>query len=141
MEIFNIVAFAVWILSISFLVFYIFRLSLKLKSSLETVDQMSLDRELLINKIVKLSSEIDANKLKEDDGFIKFLSQSREWAFSYIEEVQKHMSDFQQTVGPVIDKVKDLDNDDIKTIIEAYENLAKLMPKTESEQTDQKEKK
>lgn len=48
-----------------------------------------LDRVVLSKK---LESEVDARQatsIEKTDGFIKFLSESRDWAFEYIENVQQ----------------------------------------------------
>ena len=58
----------------------------------------------------------------ETEGFIKFLSESREWAFSYIEDVQAAISNLEQAMV----------SDDKEKITEAYNSVVSFLPKNES---------
>lgn len=57
----------------------------------------------------------------ETEGFIKFLSESREWAFTYIEDVQKAITDLSVA----------MENDDKDKISKAYEEVVSFLPKNE----------
>lgn len=131
--------FIVWLALLSILLFFVFRLSLKLKREKNIVEQLSLDRVALLQQIGTLSAEKDANALKDDDGFIKFLSQSRDWAYAYIETAQEQIAKFQTSVNSVIENLHKIDNDDVKTVLKAYEELATIMP-TGPENLDKGEK-
>lgn len=48
----------------------------------------------LAKKLETVMAENEVNKLEKDEGFIRFLSQSRESAFNYIEEVQEAISNY-----------------------------------------------
>jgi hypothetical protein len=54
---------------------------------------------LVFNSEIPDQKEIDTDK----ENFIKFLSDSREWAFGYIEEVQSGLKKFIDEVQPQID--------------------------------------
>lgn len=58
-------------------------------------------------KLKELIQEQDASSPLENDivkeSFLKFVSDSREWAFEYIEEVQKGLNKFVKEVEPHID--------------------------------------
>ena len=61
---------------------------MKNKKLAADVVQLSLDKVALL---AKLEKEVEANQsktLEQTDGFVKFLSESRDWAFEYIEKVQ-----------------------------------------------------
>ena len=60
-----------------------------------------------------------------NDSFIKFLSDSREWAFSYIEDVQTVVLSYRNA----------LDGKDAGVIIEARKRLFELLPES-SEKND-----
>ena len=117
------IAFALCIIVIVSLSFYSFRLK-KTKTIVEDLLLKSLN-------VVPTESEI----IKED--FLKFVSDSREWAYDYIEEVQKAIKDFKTTVEPHIiffDKFGDVlsnqrpDYDAMKTISAAYKELITILP-------------
>lgn len=80
-----------------------------------------------------------ANEVHQEN-FIKFLSDSRDWAFEYIEEVQTGLTKFMEKVdGPLsyFDEYGDVvstnrpDYKSLKTISTAYKELKKLMPDDE----------
>ena len=117
------IAFVFSIIIILSLFFY----SIRLKKSKTVVEDMLLES---LN-VVPTESEI----IKED--FLKFVSDSREWAYDYIEEVQKAIKDFKTTVEPHItffDKFGDVlsnqrpDYDAMKTISIAYKELITILP-------------
>jgi Tfp pilus assembly protein PilE len=96
--------------------------------------QALLDNSVLAEKVQTLAAEKDANALKEDDGFIKFLSNSRDWAFSYIEEVQSVVEGFRAKVDPAVLKLNKTKDANVKLIIEAYNELVEILPTTETKE-------
>lgn len=61
------------------------------------------DHVILINKFNEISDSIDSQKLESNEGFVKFISQSRDWAFEYIEDVQEKIKKFIDDVKPEIE--------------------------------------
>ena len=61
----------------------------------------NINNELLVksNSLASLEKQVEQLNLKESDGFVKFLSQSRDWAFEYIEDVQKALVEFDNEVA------------------------------------------
>jgi hypothetical protein len=70
------------------------------------------------------------------DNFIKFISDSRDWAFQYIEEVQDGLKKFVEDIEPEIEYFKEYGDVigmkpnyySMKKISESYEELKKLLP-------------
>lgn len=58
---------------------------------------VSMDKEKLINKLTATAQELENAKLSDNNEFVKFLSDSREWAFEYIEEFQNIVREIQDT--------------------------------------------
>jgi hypothetical protein len=90
----------------------------------------SLKKELVLSKY---ASVLD-NKSAEE-GFIKFLSDSREWAFDYITEVQNAAKKFIDKVDPEIkyfdqygDVVHSVHSKSMSIISEAYKELVTILP-------------
>jgi hypothetical protein len=82
--------------------------------------------------------------IEQSDGFVKFLSESREWAFNYIEDVQKQISDFRSSVSPELKKIKSgkkLEKIEMEIMLNnistAFQKLDNVLPK---EDTTNKEK-
>ncbi len=64
---------------------------IKYSNMIKVIAQLLIDKEVLLDKIdsIILETSNEAN-----EGFIKFLSESREAAFDYIEKVQKSISQY-----------------------------------------------
>jgi hypothetical protein len=100
--------------------------------------------KFIINVVVleEYIKSIEENKIQSDESihkenFIKFLSESRDWAYSYIEEVQEGLMTFVDSVdediqhfntyGDVISTSRP-DYESMKRISEAYKKLKILLP-------------
>lgn len=88
-------------------------------------------------KIQELEKQIEQLNLKDTDGFVKFISQSRDWAFEYIEEVQKALAEFDEVVAPQLEWAttygtlagESVHTETINKISEAYGKLKTVLPK------------
>lgn len=72
--------------------------------------QLKLDKLTLLEK---LESEIEKNQshtLENTDGFVRFLSDSRDWAFDYIEKVQSSIQKLKTSVESGYDTEEELKN-------------------------------
>jgi len=92
--------------------------------------------EFLINKI----EELKLNTEKESqEGFVNFLNQSRDWAFDYIDLVQKTIKEFIDVADRKMnyaEKYHDIDpwQEPLVQLIEPYKKIKALLP--EEEQKD-----
>ena len=87
------------------------------------------EKEMLLQRLQKILDDQERAKLVESDGFVKFISDSRDWAFKYIEDVQDAFNTFDNKVSPILKS----EDPTIKEISLAYEDLKKVLP--ENEQT------
>lgn len=125
------------LLSVSFAVAYI--------SVLKRLDSISkaFARMVVLNSTMQEAFEatLQSPVSKEDqdihkENFIKFLSDSRDWAFEYIEDVQKQLENFIRDIEPEImyfDEYGIVGDayphyHSMKKISSAYKNLKKLLP-------------
>jgi hypothetical protein len=81
--------------------------------------QTVLDKLAIEDAYSKLSQEYDTISLQETDGFVKFLSESRAWAFTYIEEVQESILALNSAMDSGVDE----------DIAKAYARLQTHLPK------------
>jgi predicted solute-binding protein len=89
--------------------------------------------------IAELNKESRSDSDIHKDNFIKFISDSRDWAFEYIEEVQVGLKRFVDEIAPEINYFKEYGHVSaiqpnyfsLKKITEAYEELLTLLPKEE----------
>ena len=108
----------------------------KLKSNLT---QESIDRAIVMEEMRKLMAEVDKKNSNQNDGFLKFVSDSREAAFKYIEEVQEAISEFDRKVGPVVKYYKETGkvlerkpSELVRELTMAYDKLMASMPKEDN---------
>jgi len=88
------------VMSISFLIAY-----LAVARKLDTVNKGFAQLFIAYNTL-REAVEVQPTKSEEDihkENFIKFLSDSRDWAYQYIEEVQNGLSKFIQEVDPQLE--------------------------------------
>lgn len=55
---------------------------------------LALEKFTVGKKLESVIAENETNKLEKDDGFLKFISESRDWAFKYIEDVQQAIKEY-----------------------------------------------
>lgn len=100
------------------------------------IDNKTLE-EFIASNNVEFKNDSDIHK----ENFIKFLSDSRDWAFGYIEEVQSGLNKFVSDVEPEMNYFKEYGDvismqpnyDSLQRISKAYEELKNLLPKEEEE--------
>jgi hypothetical protein len=94
----------------------------------------------LIQKNEVLRTALDSREIKDvekTEGFLNFVTQSRDWAFEYIEEVQAVLNKFINDIEPEIDYFKEYGDVasmspnyySMKKIAESYDELKQLLPK------------
>ena len=122
---------------IIYLVYRFFKTKTLFKALSELYMQEMADRMLLQKKVEELYQDIENVKLEQTDGFLKFVSESRDWAFQYIEEVQSALSEFDKDVAPTIEWANTFGQvlgetahtNALKRISEAYDKLKEVLPK------------
>ena len=117
-DVVDLIAFAVMAIIIALLVALNIRLSFKLRKFYSENLQLSADKITLLLQLDKLAETRDIKSVEDTQGFIKFLSESRDWAFNYIEDVQTGISEY----------VLALDNGDPDRIAESLEKLVGMLP-------------
>lgn len=108
----------------------------KKRKALELYIDTAVDLETLKQEYERVILEVTNQKLEKNDGFVKFISDSRDWAFRYIEDVQKALEDFDKKITPTLEyystygtALDGLHNEVTKQVSEAYEELKKVLPK------------
>jgi hypothetical protein len=104
---------------IAFLVYKVYTLKKANRGLATSFIQATLDKEMVAKKLQQTIDSINNANLEDKDGFIKFLSESREWAFSYIENVQASIEE--------LAKARESADEDKLSL--AYEKLLAHLPK------------
>jgi hypothetical protein len=97
------------------------------------VSQGILDLLAMRGELEKIAKNSDHKKIEETEGFLKFVSQSRDWAFQYIERVQIAIKNFQDTFHPFAieyykDKDRPVSQEEFGKVFEAYKKLIIELP-------------
>lgn len=131
---FDFVVFTIFIIAFIFMLIN----NIKLRIKVSTLSLKLLEEKMNFNIVLdKAKQELEKEKtVKDDEGFLKFLSQSRDWAFEYIESVQKGIGNFINNVDAEINYFNNyssisegqLLHNSMKIISESYEELKKLLP-------------
>ena len=98
--------------------------------------QLAIDRNLIAEKLSNILDSKDLETIEKSDGFLKFITESRDWAFQYIEEVQTGLDKFINDIEPEIvyfDEYGVVGDayphyHSMKKISESYKELRKLLP-------------
>jgi len=115
--------------------------SIKLKKDISKlfIENTLLQEYVDLTKSTKIKEDSDESIHKEN--FIKFLSDSRDWAFSYIESVQKGLTKFVNDVDADVSyfdeygealSISRPDYPSMKNISKAYKELKTLLPEEEN---------
>jgi hypothetical protein len=127
------VAFTLFIILFFILVFKNVQLKIKLSSTTLELIKAHIDKTIVSEKL----SEMQNNKPdNSSEAFLKFVSDSRDWAYQYIDEVQEGLNKFITDIEPEIayfDEYGIVGSAyphyySMKKISSSYKELKKLLP-------------
>jgi hypothetical protein len=95
--------FTLIVLVVVTLLISVIRLRLKNRRLAVELLQATLDQNILLTKLAEELKRKEEVSLEKTDGFLKFISESRDLAFEYIEKIQESLIKFKNEVGPEID--------------------------------------
>jgi hypothetical protein len=134
-----ILSFVVYGLLLFLIVYFAFR-NMVLRRNLQNVItdrlQAEVNKNIIMSEYSLLAQEVENMKLEKSDDFVKFLSTSREMAFTYIEDAQQKIVEFDKllqevaewnrTYGTVAGNVPHAEK--IEKISLAYDSIRELLP-------------
>jgi hypothetical protein len=134
----NILIFILSTFSFLFFIAYIITV-IKLKKILKDFAKLSIDNAVMqeyIDIVQSNNQHTISDELVDKENFIKFLSNSRDWAFKYIEDVQEGLLTFVNGIEPEIsyfDEYGEVGSayphyHSMKKISQEYRELKKLLP-------------
>lgn len=97
------IIFLLTILTAVTLLISIVKLRLKNRKLAAELLQATLDQNILFTKLAEELKKKEEVSVEKTDGFLKFISESRELAFEYIEAMQEALVKFKDKVGPEIE--------------------------------------
>lgn len=100
---------------------------------MEEILQAYIDRNIVAEQLSLALLEKDKKSLEQSDEFLTFISQSRDWAFEYIEVTQDKVNNFINNTGPVIEYLEKysppiLLEEQRLRLIEGYKTIKDILP-------------
>ena len=114
-SIIELVIFSLMLVLIAVMFVLLLKISLTNRRLSIAATQAEMDRIMTMIQLEKMQS---SNDVEKTDGFLKFVSESREWAFEYIENVQQAIKDYDVA----------LSKQDPNEMNEAYKKLVAMLP-------------
>lgn len=124
----DIIAYVIFSLIIGGLAIDSVRMRVRRKKIIANIAKLTFDNTILAGQLEKALSAQEEKSIEQTEGFLKFVSDSRDWAFQYIEQVQEEI----YNLGQVIEESKD-DSLAIERILAANAELQKLLPDNKEE--------
>jgi hypothetical protein len=129
------ISFVIFIVIFFILVFDNLRLRLVHRSNIIQLLEVATERNIIAAKLLESTEQSLEPSEAASEGFLKFISDSREWAFEYIENVQVGLNKFISDAGPSIEywekygSVMDTPLDiNMQKISISYKELKSLLP-------------
>jgi hypothetical protein len=130
------VSFLAFILLFFLLVFKNFKLQVKLSSLSKETIKLNINNFILSEKLAEIAKIVPDKTDPSSEAFLKFVSDSRDWAYQYIDEVQASLDKFITDIEPEImyfDTYGDLmsaepNYNSMRKISVAYKGLKNLLP-------------
>lgn len=105
---------------------YAFQLKRSKKIIQNLLDQAVVDRYVLVNKLSDALDALEQKPIEQTDGFLKFLEESRDSAFTFIESLQSAIKTFDAETKMIFETSR---YKDVKEIKKAYDVLkSKTLP-------------
>lgn len=122
-QIINIIAYSMTFIIVMSLLTYIVKLRKIVNKSLESVLELTIKENILMDELDKALKKIEEKPIESSDGFIKFMTDSREAAFAFISEIQDATKQFRNDIGEIENAPKK--SKDTKIMLEAFSKLEK----------------
>jgi hypothetical protein len=103
MNLINLIIFSVFAAILSLLTVVTIRQYVQKKRLAANLIQSFIDNKIVADKLAKVFNEKEALKLEQSEGFVKFLSESRESAFEYIETTQAVIKEYNNTIEQILE--------------------------------------
>jgi hypothetical protein len=125
MDIIGLISFSVFLILLLVLSYATIAFGVKSKRLTAENAQLKIDKIVLIDKLQEFINAKESQSIEQTDGFVRFLSESRDWAFKYIEGVQQAIDAVKVSVS--FGKVSE----------ESLEKLFSFLPEQQGENNEQ----
>ena len=132
----NVIAYSLLVILVVYFAFRNMVIRRLLQNAITDKLQAEVNKNIVLVELNKAFQEVENMKLEKSDDFVKFLSDTRETAFTYIEDTQKKIAEFDKllqevaewnrTYGTVAGDVPHAEK--IEQISLAYDSIRALLP-------------
>lgn len=131
--IYDIIIYSVALLLFTGLTVVYIRTRMLLTKAVGMIVDLGTEKTLLLNQISNLYDEKQSKELEKSEDFLKFVTQSRDWAFEYIENAQSVIGVFVNNVDEVINNTNSKSSkaeyiQALDKINQAYKEVKELLP-------------
>lgn len=98
MDIIGLISFTVFLVVLVAVSYAAIAFGINSRKQAAEIVQLNIDKIALLRQLEKALNEKDNQSLEQTDGFVKFLSESRDWAFDYIEKVQSSIQKLKTSI-------------------------------------------
>lgn len=107
------------------------------RAMLEKLLVAEIEKSIFAIKLSEAALQSETKKIEESEGFLKFISESRDWAFRYIEDTQSAIKSFDESISEGLEYLYKQRNTSsgalsaafISTLYEEYQKLKEILPK------------
>jgi hypothetical protein len=136
----DLILFIIAAVAASGLAFYAISLKIRLRRAVEAIMQLMSDIDMTIVELSEAKLEVQRLSSSSDDGFVKFLSESRAWAYDYIEYVQKEIQEIVfefDSEQKILSETKSLQKSDLEYVLgktkQHFDRLKAILPENNKE--------
>ena len=123
---FELIMLTIALMIISLLTIESVRSKIKLRRISVALLQSEINRDAIQKKLLEVLASKDSSSVEQTDGFLKFVSESRDAAFKYIEVVKESLKPLEEAIGLLgSSQIKSADR---KRAIEIIETAIKNLP-------------
>lgn len=123
---FELIMLTIALIIISLLTMESVRSKIRLRRISVALLQSEINREAIEKKLLEVLASRDSSSVEQTDGFLKFVSESRDAAFKYIEVVQESLKPLEEAINLLgSSQIKSADR---KRAIEIIEGAIKNLP-------------
>lgn len=87
----------------------------------------NIDKAIIMGELAKILDKESSKSVEETEGFLKFVSESRDWAFQYIEDVQKAIDEY-RLIADTMPISKDITVAKAEELSASYDKLISFLP-------------
>ena len=114
-------AYIFYIVVVAFLIIKLIAERRKANSLRVSLVQAYIDKQIYFDKLAEEIQKRENANVENTEGFLNFVSQSRDWAYEYIEDVQKELT-------RVFSAIDTMEKKTPKTILAELDKLKNFLP-------------